>query len=101
MLHYSSSKMNYFLLLSIQGSLIYLADELWAETTMLPSTTQVSTTTYTPTPELHFFNKGPSSEFDAAGRKRFTGNVSMCACVDITLANPQRFFAIYFHLKMT
>lgn len=44
---------------------------------MFPTTTQVPTTTHTPTTEFRFFNHSPSSDFDVAGKKRFTGNVSL------------------------
>lgn len=48
---------------------------------MLPTTTQVPTTTHTPTSEIRFFGKSLFSEFDAAGKKRFTGNISLCVHV--------------------
>ncbi|KAK3541896.1 hypothetical protein QTP86_008113 [Hemibagrus guttatus] len=50
----------------------YPSDEFLMETTMIHTTTQLPPTTHTPTTEFRLFNNSPSSEFDAAGKKRFT-----------------------------
>uniref|UniRef100_A0A3Q1EH17 Fibronectin type III domain containing 1 n=1 Tax=Acanthochromis polyacanthus TaxID=80966 RepID=A0A3Q1EH17_9TELE len=46
-------------------------DEVFVQTT-LPPTTTTTTTTEIPTPEPRPSNRGPSSEFDLSGKKRFT-----------------------------
>uniref|UniRef100_A0A8C6LUU7 Fibronectin type III domain containing 1 n=1 Tax=Nothobranchius furzeri TaxID=105023 RepID=A0A8C6LUU7_NOTFU len=57
----------------------YPEEEMFVHTTLLPTTTTTtttttSTTTTVPTPEPHNQspNRGPSSEFDLSGKKRFT-----------------------------
>ncbi|KAM8726135.1 fibronectin type III domain-containing protein 1 isoform 3-T3 [Acanthopagrus schlegelii] len=54
----------------------YPEDELFVRTTMPPTTTTTATTTTTeipaPVPETRRNNRGPSSEYDLSGKKRFT-----------------------------
>ncbi|XP_054877452.1 fibronectin type III domain-containing protein 1 isoform X2 [Poeciliopsis prolifica] len=56
----------------------YPEDELLVQTTLPPTTTTIATTTTTTTvipstePQLRVSNRGPVSEFDLSGKKRFT-----------------------------
>ncbi|XP_051510352.1 fibronectin type III domain-containing protein 1-like isoform X2 [Myxocyprinus asiaticus] len=66
---YTRLDTNGFPIMEADGILnCYSEEEFFVETT----TIQIPTTTQAPTPETRPFNNTPSSEFDIAGKKRFT-----------------------------
>lgn len=61
-----------------------LPDELLVKTTLPPTTTTTRTTTPTTTteaPDNRPVNRGPSSEFDLSGKKRFTGQTRLSSLI--------------------